>query len=58
MSNSIANVIPLIMTAELLNEDVKYLKKKKKTSKDSVKFAVRNVVGLSLIGATSKIINS
>ena len=47
---NISNLIPTMMAVSLVNENVKNLKKPK-----LVKMGVKNIVGLSLIGATAKV---
>ena len=53
MSNDILKVIPTLHSAALLHDNVKFLDKKKKKSKDYIKQGVKNVVGTSLIKAES-----
>ena len=54
---SIAGVIPTVQAAWLLEDNIDFAKKKKKKAKGFTKQAVKNIVGVSLIGATSKIVS-
>lgn len=56
MVKNIAGLIPTIMAVELVDENLHELNKKKKSTKDLTKMGVKNIMGLSLIGATSGIV--
>ncbi len=47
-----------MMAAGLVAENVKSTKKKKKKTKDMVELGMKNIIGLSMIGATSKVASS
>ena len=51
---NIMRIIPLVHTVKLVEDNVSFSKKKKK---NYTKQAVKNVVGLSLIGIESSMIN-
>ena len=52
----IARLIPAAHSIALVGENVRVLKKKKKTSKDMLKLGVTNIVGTSLIQAESRMV--
>jgi hypothetical protein len=53
----IMNIVPIVQSASLLNENVKYLNKKKKKRGDLLKLGVTNILGASIIKAESDFIN-
>jgi len=57
MTKKLLQLIPLIQSAALLDDNLEFSKKKKKTSKDFVKQGAKSIVGVSLIAETSKFIN-
>jgi hypothetical protein len=49
--DEIIKIVPTIMAAELVNENMREIKKKKKTN--FVKLGMKNVVGAAIISETS-----
>jgi len=58
MAKNIIPLVPTMMAAGLVAENVKSTKKKKKKTKDMVESGMKNIIGLSMIGATSKVASS
>jgi len=58
MTKKLLQLIPLMQSAALLDDNLEFSKKKKKKSKDFVKQGVKDIVGVSLIAETSNFINS
>lgn len=54
----IMNIVPMVQSASLVNENVKFLNKKKVKTKDIVKLGMKNIVGVNLIKAESDIIGT
>jgi hypothetical protein len=54
----IMNIVPMVQSASLVNENVKFLNKKKVKTKDIVKLGTKNIVGVNLIKAESDIIGT
>ena len=54
----ILNLIPLTQSTALLGENMKLLKKKKKSSKDFIGTGVKNIVGSALIKEQASFIGS
>ena len=54
----ILKLIPMIQSAKLLEDNVNFSTKKKKSSKDFVKQGTKNIVGISMIGLTEELIDS
>jgi hypothetical protein len=54
----IANLIPTIQSAQLVNENIKSLKGKKKTTKDMLDMGMKNIVGTEMIKVNSQLIGS
>lgn len=57
MVSKLLGIIPTIQSVALAHDNLNFLNKKKKGSKDYAKQGVKNLVGVSLIGMTSKEIN-
>ena len=53
---TIANLIPTIQAAQLANENVKTIKKKKTSTKDILGLGMKNIIGTSLIKAEADLI--
>lgn len=56
MIKDIINLVPIVQSASLLNENTKILNKKKVNSKDMLKLGVTNIVGVGLIKVESDLI--
>lgn len=54
----IMNIVPMVQSASLVNENAKFLNKKKVKTKDIVKLGMKNIVGVNLIKAESDIIGT
>ena len=54
---NIAKLIPTIQAVNLAQDNLEFSKKKKKKTKDYTKQSMRNIVGVSLIGATASIVD-
>ena len=52
----IMKIIPTLQAAQLVGENVKVLKKKKKKSKDFIGLGVKNIVGTSFIKINADLI--
>lgn len=53
MANLI-NLIPTVMSASLLEDNIEFTEKKNKKSKDFVKQGVKNILGVSLVSSVAK----
>jgi hypothetical protein len=53
---NIMRIVPIIQSASLVGDNLKFVNKKKKKSEDFVKMGVKNVVGVSLIQFESQLI--
>ena len=58
MTTNILKLIPVIQTASMLEDNIEFLDKKRKKSKDFMKQGVKNVLNVSLISATSNLISN
>ena len=54
MVNKILEIVPTIQSLALLEANLRFLKKKKKKSRDFLGAGVTNIVGASMITETSK----
>jgi len=57
MTKTLLSTIPLMQGAALVDDSEKLIKKKKKSSMDFVKKGTKDIIGLSLIGATANAID-
>ena len=56
ISKTVIGLAPLAMSASLLNENLKEVKKKKHTTKGIVGLGMKNIIGVSLIKAEADLI--
>jgi hypothetical protein len=54
----IANLIPTIQAASLVNANLKQMKKKKQSTKDMLNLGMSNVVGTSMIKINADLIGT
>lgn len=56
VASPILKIVPTVLAAGLLANNVKYLNKKKKKNSDLFELGVTNIIGVSLIKETSDFI--
>jgi len=54
----ILDLIPLIQSVAILEDNVKFIEKKDKKAKDLMKQGTKNILGTTLIGMNKKIIDN
>ena len=57
MTKKLLQLIPLMQSTALLEDNLEFSKKKKKKAKDFIGQGVKDIVGVSLIAETSKFLN-
>lgn len=55
-AKEILKIVPILQSTQLLGENIKFMKMKKKKSGDFVKTGIKNIVGTELIKTQANVI--
>ena len=53
----ILDLVPMMQSVSILEDNIDFSEKKHKKSKDFVKQGAKNILGISLVGVSSKLAN-